>query len=155
MSEPDSEILTFIAGRLVNVYHEDENTDFVLRLKRMATEAKEREDRKALGQVVNLQYFREGGKWYSDGSYRTFHTNLWQIWDEVQMMLDRRELPGLMKGHDAYCITVDVPQHPNRHPHLIYPMTMPSKPQTSVSAQMMQEVEDVDSSGTDRERRAL
>jgi len=162
MSEKDSTILSFIANRLVSHYNEDENTDFVLRLHKMAKEAKEREDEAESGYRVSLNYFRESGKWYSEGDYRTQKVHLWEIWKEVQAMLDERKLPGLIEGHSAFSVTVDVPQHVHRHPHLITPLTMTSQPVSIVEqlnrrgpSSQQEQVEDADSSGADRERRTL
>lgn len=120
----DSEFLNWIAARIVNNYCEDENIDFVLHLKELATAAKEKEDERESGYKVSLNYFRETGKFYSEGDYRTNKVHLWEIWEEVQDMLDNRKLPGLIEGHSEYSVIVDVPQHVHRHPHLITPVTV-------------------------------
>ncbi len=165
----DSDFINWIADRMVHHHSENEDFDYIIRLRKIATEAKEREDLQALGQVVKLEYFREGGKWYGSGTYRTHQVNLFDIWAEVQDMLDNRKLPDLIEGHDAYCIAVDVAQHPHRHPHLIFPMTITSKPISPSEATLLgegsrdltagqivaRELPDADSSGMDRERRAL
>lgn len=76
---------------------------------------------------VKLTYFRadsRAGKYYSDGEYTSRlpeGTPLYTYWDEVSNMANRRELPGLIEGHDAYIISVDVPEHPHNHPHLLVP----------------------------------
>lgn len=44
MEREDSEFLTWLASRLVHRYGESENTDFVLRLQKIAEEAKQREN---------------------------------------------------------------------------------------------------------------
>jgi len=159
----DSDFLTWIADRMVHHHSENEDFDYIHRLRKLATKAKEKEEEEAHGLRVDLNYFTETGKWYSEGNYRTRNENLWEIWEEVQGMLDNRKLPGLIDGHSAFCVTVDVAQHPHRHPHLIYPMTMTSKiaPQQEAAAREWRqdhnipEVEDVDSSGMDRERRSI
>lgn len=120
----DSHFLTWIADRIVNQYFEDENIDFVHHLRELAATAAEKEEEEASGLRVNLTYYREAGKFSTEGHYRTRQTDLWEIWVEVQRMLDERKLPGLIEGHDACFVTVDVPQHVNRHPHLILPLTM-------------------------------
>jgi hypothetical protein len=68
---------------------------------------------------VDLTYFTITGKYYTDAEYETDKKDLWQIWDEVQEMMDVRCTPGLRRGHSLYIVLVDVPDHPNRHPHLV------------------------------------
>lgn len=68
---------------------------------------------------VLLSYFKPNGKWYSDDEYETSKELLFEIWDEVRAMRDARRLPGLVEGHSEYIVSVDVPDHPHRHPHLI------------------------------------
>ncbi len=123
----DSDFLTFIAARFVEHYHEDQNVDFVLHLKELAVAAKEREDKEELGYLVHLTYFKESGKAYTEGKYRSTQWDLQHIWDEVKKMLDNRELPGLIKGHDAFQVLVHVPLHPLNVQQLISPLTMSSK----------------------------
>jgi len=123
----DSDFLTWIADRMVHHYSENEDFDYIHRLRKLAAEAKEREDGAESGYRVTLEYFRESGKWYGMGDYRTRKVHLWEIWEEVQSMLDERKLPGLIEGHSAYHVTIDVPQHVYRHPHLVSPMTMSSR----------------------------
>jgi len=68
---------------------------------------------------VVLQYFRESGKWYSEGEYNTDKKHLFDIWEEVLSMVRTKRLPGLVEDHSDYYVLIDVPQHPHRHPHLI------------------------------------
>lgn len=68
---------------------------------------------------VNLTYFKSSGKYYSNGRYTTHKQQLFEIWGEVRNMQVRKELPGLSPGHSDFIISVDVPDHPHRHPHLI------------------------------------
>lgn len=68
---------------------------------------------------VLLDYFKPNGKWYSDGEYETDRTDLWIIWNEVEEMQILGELPDLVEGAREFIISVDVPEHPHRHPHLI------------------------------------
>lgn len=70
---------------------------------------------------VYLDYFRSSGKWYSEGEYETEKTVLYEIWEEVALMENVRRLPGLVEGHGAYYVTINVPEHPHNHPHLILP----------------------------------
>ncbi len=70
--------------------------------------------------TVNLNYFKMSGKWYAEGSYETECEHLFQIWDEVVTL---KTLPGLMpiSKPASFIISVDVPDHKDRHPHLIIP----------------------------------
>lgn len=73
---------------------------------------------------VNLVYFRfesNIGKYYSEGNYITEKENLWEIRDDVDGMLEARNLPGLVQGHSLYYVFVDVPEHPHNHPFLVVP----------------------------------
>lgn len=69
--------------------------------------------------TVLLNYFRPSGKWYSEGEYTTEQKDLWMIWAEVEGMLVAGRLPGLVDGAKQYIVSVDVPEHPHRHPNLI------------------------------------
>ena len=68
---------------------------------------------------VELNYFKNTGKWYTEASYETNLKDLHSIWNEIRGMKETKELPGLISGHGDLLILVDVPEHPNRHPHLI------------------------------------
>jgi len=68
---------------------------------------------------VNLTYFKETGKYYSEGHYNTSTADLFSIWDEVRRMRIFKTLPGLIIGHSNFIVLVDVPWHPHRHPKLI------------------------------------
>lgn len=71
---------------------------------------------------VLLNYFRRSGKWYSEGEYETQKTGLWEIWEEVQAFRQTGDLPGLVHSDDGrleYIVSIDVPEHPHRHPHLL------------------------------------
>lgn len=52
MSETDAQVLTFIADRLVYVYDESPNVDFVQRLRKMAREAEKRQPAFDLAQAA-------------------------------------------------------------------------------------------------------
>ena len=81
---------------------------------------------------VKLTYFKSSGKYYSDGEYETsiphielLHGGakappLFQIWDEVAGMMVRGQLPDLIPGHSNFSVLVDVPDHPHRHPRMIF-----------------------------------
>ena len=68
---------------------------------------------------VNLTYFKQSGKFYSEGTYTTNRKELFEIWYDVALLMQDKELPGLMPGHSNFIVSVDVPEHPHRHPHLI------------------------------------
>ena len=70
---------------------------------------------------VNLDYFKESGKWYSEGSFETNRTELYEIFADVQHMLDAGTLPGLINGHSSFYVLIDVPDHKHNHPHLCIP----------------------------------
>ncbi len=71
--------------------------------------------------AVQLDYFKRSGRWHSEGAYVTQHTSIVKIWDEVRLKRENWELPGLVPtaGQSEYIVSVDVPDHPHRHPHLI------------------------------------
>jgi hypothetical protein len=66
--------------------------------------------------LVKLTYFKRNGKYYSSGEYQTTQTQLFEIWQEVH---DMTEHPGLLCKWTEGPISIDVPRHRNRHPHLI------------------------------------
>lgn len=69
---------------------------------------------------VNLTYFKRTGKYYTDGSFDIREdASLSEIWDLVRLMKISGELPGLVKGATEFIISIDVPDHPHNHPHLI------------------------------------
>ncbi len=71
--------------------------------------------------TIKLTYFRQSGKYYSDGAYMTALPNMFQIFDEVMVKLQNRELPGLTPGHSPYYVHVDASEHPNGYPGLVVP----------------------------------
>ncbi len=73
---------------------------------------------------VQLTYFRStnrSGKYYTEGFYETEKEHMFEIWEEVREMLEKRNLPGLVAGHDPYYVLVDVKEHPFYCPHLLVP----------------------------------
>ena len=60
---------------------------------------------------VLIILFKETGKYKTEISYKTQHQRLCDIWDEAQ-----EKLVGFEKGF----ATVDVPDHPNEHPRLLF-----------------------------------
>lgn len=82
---------------------------------------------------VNLTYFKETGKLYSEGALEVPDvlpvpigglkagevTPLFEIWHLVRHLQEARRLPGLITGHSAFHVLVEVPDHPHAHPHLL------------------------------------
>jgi hypothetical protein len=68
---------------------------------------------------VKLTYFRKQGKFYGTGSYVSEKEHLFEIWSEVEYMNLHGKLPGLVEGAQFPIISVKVPQHPHKHPHLV------------------------------------
>jgi len=58
---------------------------------------------------VELQYFRQSGKWYMDEEYDTDIEDLADIWDEVR---ERNKGTG-------FNILVNVPDHEHAHPKFL------------------------------------
>lgn len=71
--------------------------------------------------VVKLTYFRETGKFYTEGEYTSKKLNLWEIWDELRDMLRAGKRPGLVDGKCEFYVLVEVPDHPFAHPRMIMP----------------------------------
>jgi hypothetical protein len=66
--------------------------------------------------TVILQYFKPSGKWYETAAYETKQTDLYKIWEEVEAMEIH---PGLRNRWSTGFVSVDVPEHKHRHPHLV------------------------------------
>lgn len=73
---------------------------------------------------VKLIYFKGNGKFYSSGSYVSEKEHLFEIWDEVAQMQREGHLPGLVSGAGMPVVSVKVPQHPHKHPHLVVNLAM-------------------------------
>lgn len=69
--------------------------------------------------IVKLTYFKPSGKYYSNGEYETTKEHMFDIFDEVNDLLTNKKLPGLVEGHSLFNVLIDVPRHPNNHPHLV------------------------------------
>ena len=67
---------------------------------------------------VNLTYFKDGGKYYSSGSYTTDEVLLYRIFREVRAKVEAGKLPGLCDGA-KFITLIDVPEHEHNHPRLI------------------------------------
>ena len=75
--------------------------------------------------LVNLTMFnKDSGKFKYEGSYHSYKTELYEIFHEVRVKYERRELPGLAEGHSwDYIVHIYVPLHPYCYPHIILPPT--------------------------------
>lgn len=71
--------------------------------------------------TVHLTYFKPTGKYYSEASVMSAGPELFDIWDDVRTWMRTQCLPGLMAGHSEFIVLVEVPDHPNAHPHLMLP----------------------------------
>ena len=69
--------------------------------------------------IVKLTYFKDTGKYYTEGSYSSTLDNLGDIWHEVQNLRSNGALPGLTPGYPLFYILIDVPDHRNNHPKLL------------------------------------
>lgn len=70
---------------------------------------------------VNLTYYKQTGKYYTEGSYETGKVCLFEIFNEVRQKVQDRILPGLVEGCSEFIVGIDVPNHPHNHPRLIIP----------------------------------
>lgn len=66
---------------------------------------------------VKLTYFKENGKYYTEGTYVTQKKEIFEIHDEVRKMKAKKSLPGIT-GNE-FTVHVDIPVHPDNHPRLI------------------------------------
>lgn len=66
--------------------------------------------------IVKLTYFKQSGKFYSDGEYQSNLSDLGEIWQEVKEL---KEHPGLVGQWSEGFILVNVPTHEHDHPRLI------------------------------------
>lgn len=79
---------------------------------------------------VLLTYYKPTGKYYSSAEYE--YNNpivgvldpLQNVLDEVKVMLETGNLPGLRVGSTKFLVGVDVPEHPSNHPMLVMPAFM-------------------------------
>lgn len=83
--------------------------------------------------IVELTYFKESGKYYSEGKLEVpdtlpnaigglpagHVTPLFEINTLVRHLSHARRLPGLVENHSAYHVLVNVPGHPHEHPHMV------------------------------------
>lgn len=66
---------------------------------------------------ICLEYFKQNGKYYSSGEYKTKAVWMHDLTDEIKELRIKNELPGV-KGSD-FIIYVNATKHPNGFPLLI------------------------------------
>lgn len=73
--------------------------------------------------VVKLSYFKQSGKWYSNGDFTVPATlSLIDIWDMVKKIMKQGKLPGLVTGGGSeFYVLCNVPGHVHEHPALFIP----------------------------------
>lgn len=71
--------------------------------------------------TVKLTYFKQSGKYYSEGSYETTRDDMYGIFEEVRAMLDSGKRPGLVDGATEFYVHAECPEHPNNVPALFMP----------------------------------
>ena len=71
---------------------------------------------------VQLIYFRQTGKFLTTAEMTIARDEIDEIWKEVDEMRRLGGLPGLRPGAGRdLLISIDVPDHPQRIPHLVMP----------------------------------
>ena len=71
-------------------------------------------------QTVKLQYFKQSGKYYSDGEFEVDESKeMFHIFEIVRNLSERGRLPGLIEGHSSFHVLVRAPGHRNDYPALI------------------------------------
>jgi hypothetical protein len=75
------------------------------------------------GWTVQWTSFKYSGKYYSDGEYQSFKTNIFEVFEEVVEMRREGKSPDLVDGATGkYYVLIRVPEHPHDHPHLFLPL---------------------------------
>jgi len=89
---------------------------------------------------VELTYFKDTGKYYTEGHLRVPTTisrqfgglprgsvyPLWEVSNIVRYLSTVLMLPGLATNHSAFTVLVNVPGHPHECPHLVLPGRFPT-----------------------------
>jgi hypothetical protein len=71
--------------------------------------------------TVKVQYFRMGGKYYTEGEYSTTLKDLHEIHDDFRKRIIFGNLPGLTSGsRTPWIIVLNVPGHPHEHPRIFF-----------------------------------
>ncbi len=67
---------------------------------------------------VKLTYFKESGKYYTEGEYESSKTHAFEVYQEVYEMLNKDTCPGISGRASQFKILV---QPENGPPHLVVP----------------------------------
>ena len=71
-------------------------------------------------QKVKLTYFKDSGKYYSEGEFEVDDPNqMYEIFRLVRNLQQQKRLPGLVDGATFNYIYVEAPGHEHDHPALI------------------------------------
>lgn len=71
-------------------------------------------------QTVKLTYFKDSGKYYSEGTFEVDQEKaMFHIFEIVKNLQRRKRLPDLVDGAAFNYIYVEAPGHPNNYPALI------------------------------------
>ena len=73
--------------------------------------------------LVRLVYFKETGKYYSEGTFESVG-DWWDDLEEVRRMIHGRRLPGLVQGHSEFYVFMQVG---DSVPHLLLPSEFKSE----------------------------
>src|SRR4029077_5418505 len=86
---------------------------------------------------VQLSYFRQTGKFLAAATMTTSREAIVEIWADVNDMRRLGRLPHLRPGtgRDLF-IVVDVPDHPQRSPHMVMPPLLDEDDVTPTRAMM-------------------
>ena len=73
---------------------------------------------------IKLQYFKQTGKFYSDGEFEVpDDTHMYQVFNRVRFLQEHGMLPGLIvNGGREFRIYVDGDLHPLGYPAIIEPL---------------------------------
>lgn len=69
---------------------------------------------------VKLTYFKQSGKYYSEGRYETNKEYMYQIVEEVKMLNIEEDLPDIGKTSEFSILVTVADNHPNGYPCLIH-----------------------------------
>lgn len=57
--------------------------------------------------TVKLTYFKQTGKYYSEGAYESLNQYAFEVFNEVKEMLATKRLPDLVEGHSDFIVLVE------------------------------------------------
>lgn len=55
---------------------------------------------------IRLDYFKDTGKWYCGGTFKSEFGMPFEVVDEVRRMRIERRLPGLHKDHGSFIVVI-------------------------------------------------